>query len=492
MRIALFSVDGYGFPVAFHLQEEGHDVYVGQVQDWASVKVKVKEKDEERKKRRMLYDRMFHNKWPADKLVSVLLGQPLRTRNDWFVLCDFNWLWPYADKLRNAGYSGLLPHKEDYDLEHDRKATRDLIEKLYPDVETGDYKEFRKAKDGVKYLEANKEKLYVLKGFNADAETIVPDSDDPDINREIIVDALEHDKERNYEKDGFILEEKIPDVIEFTPEAIAFDGAVRCVNIDVEHKRFGSRSGPQVGCAANVVMWQESNGELYDMFLAPLEDRMLRPNELTVWDLSVLYSPSEKKFYAGEFCPDRMGFDAVFSEIDSFGSATNWLQFIMGDNEKERESVGVALRLFNPEKSDALFIGDPSAVNVWCYDIYEQDGDYHTTGLGKDVCVLSESAATINEAIDELYEVEHDVVFDPAYHLEQHDWFDTECPINMLHRIDVLTKLGIIEGDIYGKKRIDSGSGIRGYGTTGTSGGDQENNGGTGEIGTVFSGSNDR
>lgn len=444
MKVALFSVDGYGFPIAYHLQEEGHDVYVGQVQSWASVKVSLKEKEKERAKRLKLYDGMFERKWSADKLLAYLLGQS-GSRLDWLVICDFNWLWPYADKLRSAGYRGLLPRKDDYDLEHDRKATRDLIEKLYPEIETGEYREFKTEKDATAFLEKDSDKLYVLKGFNAEADTIVPESDDVEINRAIIIDALQHDKEGNYEKDGFILEEKIPDVIEFTPEAIGFDGQLRCINIDVEHKRFGSRSGPQVGCATNIVLWQNDNEKIYRMFLKPLEKIMLRPNELTIWDLSVLYSPSRKKYYAGEFCPNRMGFDAAFTEIATFGTVTAWIDYILG-GEQPYLPIGVAVRLFNPDKQDALFIGEPGDPHVWCYDILKDGDSYHVQGLGKDVCVLTQAGQTIDEAIDALYEHEHDVIFDPAYHLEKHDWYDEQWPINLLHRIDVLDDLNLLKG----------------------------------------------
>src|SRR5215472_11916626 len=100
MKIALFSVDGYGFAIGYHLQAEGHDVYVGQVSDWDKVHVKVKEPDKSRRKRLQLYDGLFERKWSADKLLSLLLGQPSGRRDEWFVLCDFNWLWPYADRLR--------------------------------------------------------------------------------------------------------------------------------------------------------------------------------------------------------------------------------------------------------------------------------------------------------------------------------------------------------------------------------------------------------
>lgn len=445
MKIALLSVDGYGFPIAYHLQEEGHDVFVGQVRDWPSVHVKVKEKEEARRKRLMFYDGLFDNKWSAERLVSYLLGQPTRRRaTDWFVLCDFNWLWPYADKLRKAGYRGLLPHSSDYQLEHDRNATRDLISDIYPGIETGDYEQFKTSKDGIAHLEKNKGKLYVLKGFNAESETIVPGTDDPELNREIIIDALEHDQEHLYEKDGFILEEKIPDVIEFTPEAIAFDGEIRSVNVDVEHKRFGSRNGPMTGCASGVVMWQDLETPLYEKFLAPLQEYMLRPNELTVWDLSVLYSPSREKFYAGEFCPNRMGFDAVFAEICTYSSATDWLEHLINGGTPEREPIGVSLRIFNPDKCDSLFIGDPSDPNVWCYDVYKNEGKLYTTGLGKDVYVLTAESGDLQSAINDLYELEDKIEFDPGYCLQKHDWQDTEWPQNVLHRIQVVADLGLI------------------------------------------------
>jgi hypothetical protein len=354
-----------------------------------------------------------------------------------------------------------LPHRDDYNLEHDRKATRDLIEKLYPSIDTGDYHEFKKPDEGIKFLEKNK-KLYVLKGFNTEADTIVPDSNDLDDNHEILIDALEDDDQGYYEKNGFILEEKIPDVIEFTPEAIGFDGELRCVSINVEHKRFGSRSGPQVGCNSNIVVWLEEYEKVFDTFLEPLASRMLRKNEMTVWDLSVLYSPSRKKYYAGELCPNRMGFDAVYAQCATFGSASDWLAHVMGE-DKEYFDIGVSLRVFNVEKTQAIFIGDPANENVWCYDIHKEENKLQSVGAGRDAYVLTAASDDMDEAIDELYELEHGVEFDPGFNLEKHDWYDKEWPINVLHRIDFLKKLGMLKGGEYAKKEtIKAGQGAGG------------------------------
>lgn len=446
MKIALLTVDGQAYSIAYHLQEEGHEVYVGVVQDWSAVQVKTTEKAEDRRKRLELYDGLFTNKWPISKLMSFLLGQPDGRRGEWFVICDFNWLWPFADKLRRAGFGGLLPHREDFMLEHDRRLARDLVKNEYSVVETGNYHEFKKTADAIKFLEKDGETLFCLKGFNADAETIVPDTNDPDLNHEILVDALEIDKDHNYEKDGFILEEKIPDAIEFTPEAYGYDGKLRSVSVDVEHKRIGSRNGPMTGCAMDCVIWQELESPLYEMFLEPLSKRMLRPKELTIWDLSVFYSPSRKKFYAGEFCANRMGFNAVFTEICTFESTSAWLEFVLGE-EREHDPVGVSIRVFNQDKRDKIFIGDPADRNVWCFDI-KRDGDkLHTNGLDKNAYVLTESASDIFAAIDELYQLEDKVQFDPGYNLQKHDWYDSQWPQNILHRIEVIMRLGLIGGE---------------------------------------------
>lgn len=450
MKIAFLTIDGNGTSIAYHLQEEGNEVYLGQVRDWSSIKLKSTESDKEKRARLSIYDGLFKNKWPAEKLMSFLLGQPRNRRQDWIVICDFNFLWPYADRLRAAGYRGLLPHKEDHDLEQDRNLAHEVIEELYPDVGLADYHEFKSAKDGIKFLEeTDNGKLYVLKGFHMEAETIVSTGDDVDDNRELIIDALERDRDHLYEKDGFILEEEIEDALEFTPEAVSWNGEVRCMSVDVEHKRLGSRSGPMTGCTMGAVLWQDDNEEMYERFLKPLEKRMMRPNEITFWDLSIYYSPKRKKFYAGEFCPNRMGYDAVFGEICTFRSSTDWLTYLISGEYEERDPVSASIRVFNLDKKEKLFIGDPANRNVWCFDIHKENDKLYTAGSGKEAYTLTSSSEDLETAINQLYEFERTIEFEPGYFLEKHDWHDTEYHENILHRIEVLTQLGVIE---YAKK----------------------------------------
>lgn len=442
-KFAFFSVDAQAYPLAFHLEQEGHEVYVGQVQDWQAVHVKTTESSETRRKRLQLYQGMFKHKMPISSLMSFLLGQPRNRRDEWLIICDFNWMWQQADKLRAAGYRGLLPTKEDYDLEHDRMQARELITKLYPMVEVGEYHEFKKTADAIKFLKSDDDTLYCLKGFNADAETIVPDSDDPEINRQLLIDRLER-KAENYEKDGFILEELIEDAIEFTPEAIGYNGKLVSVNIDIEHKRLGARNGPQTGCTLDLVLQQELDSEIYEWFLEPMADRMLRKNEITYWDLSILYSPSRKKFFAGEFCSNRFGYNAVFTEAGMFESTTDWIEAVTGEYDPPA-AVGASLRMFNVKQKEALLIGDLGEHGIWPFDVYrDKTGKHLTTGVDTNAYVVTGSGESVESAIDDLYQREHRIEFDPGLCLQMRDWHDEQWKINILHRKKILEGIGLI------------------------------------------------
>jgi len=408
------------------------------------------ETDDTRHKRLALYDNLFERKWDADRLLSFLLGQPRNSRADWFVFCDFNYLWPYADKLRAAGYQGLLPTKTDFDLEKDRRLAKKLIAQRYPVITIGEYKEFKKIADGLKFLKDNQDALFVLKGFYEEASTVVPESDDPKINRMILEDALTREK-KEYEREGFVLEEKIPDLIEFTPEAISAFGQIVGVNVDIEHKIIGSRHGYLSGCTLDLVMWQNENDELYKKFLAPLEGLMLRENEISVWDLSILYSPENGKFYPGEFCSNRPGYNALYTEISTLPSVTDYIERLFHAEHLEKEDtqpIGVSARIFDltgEARREQLMIADIADPNIWAWDIQKQDGKLRTTALDRNTMIVTGAGGTVDQAITALYDNLENVHYDSGFNLERRDWYDVEFPENILHRLKVLTDKGVIQ-----------------------------------------------
>jgi hypothetical protein len=453
MKTALFTIDGNGTPLAHHLQNEGEEVYVGFIRSWKTLGVECDENAEGQKRRLALFNGMFNYKMSSNELISYLLAQ--KNKKEWRIFCDFNYQFSIADILRKAGFTGLFPTEQDASYEKDRKKAKDLVKRRFEMLTIGDYTEFSKVQEGIKFLNQNKETLYVLKGFNEFAGTVVPYSNDIDINRAFLINALNTHR-KDYEKDGYILEEKIPDLIEFTPEAIAFDGKLVGVSVDIEHKLLGSRSGSQTGCTLDTVFWIDEKTKCYEWFLKPLEDMMFRQNQMTIWDASVLYSPSRGKYFFGEFCFNRPGYDSVFTEVSTLGKTLKFFDRIWSGKPLYVKGItkpfASAVRVFNLVPSNThsglttsgdLVITNTENPDIWLWDVEEKNGELFTVGYDKNMCIVTGSGETFEESVDAAYENLKEVHFDAGYHLEAHDALDAENPQSLLSRYNALKKLDI-------------------------------------------------
>src|SRR5207302_50129 len=101
----VFTFDGYGFPIAHRLQQDGQDVLVGQVEDasevLASLEKNVEAEDETSRRRRLsLFDGLI-DKMPARKLLEKLSAA--KDRSEWFVFMDLNHLFRYGEELAGRG-----------------------------------------------------------------------------------------------------------------------------------------------------------------------------------------------------------------------------------------------------------------------------------------------------------------------------------------------------------------------------------------------------
>jgi hypothetical protein len=444
IKFCFLTADGHFLPLAYHLQEAGHEVYVGMIRDWKEVKMVRNESPEDEKRRVSLYQGMFKHRTDAASLVRWLEdGSP----QDWFVFCDFNYFWPYADRLRGRGFHGLLPTKEDQRLEKEREFAKDFVAENYPELDVAEYQNFKTVQDAQKYLDKHADQLYCLKGNSDECPTVVPSKDDPKINRELILDSLGR-FQKWYEKEGFSLEEKIPDIIEFTPEAYGYDGELVSVSVDIEHKHLGSRGGPIEGCALSLVLWQDLESRIYEYFLKPLAKQMLRPREFTIWDMSVYWSPSRQTFFFGEFCSNRPGYDCVFAEIASTGGVEKWVEKIVSvQNFGQDKPFGTAMRVFNKQRIDPkkgwqeMVIGDMDDPNFFGWDIRKEGNKIYTIGYDSNTYVIAGSGDTVKAAINDLYKNDEHIVFDSGYSLEKRDWFDKDWPENILHRYEILKEL---------------------------------------------------
>jgi hypothetical protein len=448
MNYIFISSDGHGMPIAYRLQEEGNEVWVGMVNDLSRLGKK-NDSGEEKKRRLSLYDNMIHNKIDADKLVEM--ASKIKNKDEWFVLCDFNNLYYYADKFKSMGFKGLLPTKEDYELEEDRMKAKKLVEKLFPDLDVAECHEFKTIDEAKQFLETTEE-MFVLKGFNGDCKTIVPEKDDVSINHLEIIDALDAGKQL-YEEEGFMLEEKIPDLIEFTPECFSYDGKVLGFAIDIEAKDIGAgETGFQTGCSFDLIVWSD-NEELYNKFLKPLEKMMLRKNEMTIWDAAVAYSPSRKKYYFLEFCFNRWGFNSVFNEINTFPSATAYFERIINKENLYQPDVkkfGSSVRIFNilPDKDHKemvvkdSFLWAENKKEIWLWDIKKKDDNFYTAGVDKNLAVITGSGNTPKQSANKAYDnLDKYFSWTGGLFRDKKDYLSKDYDVSLLNRLEVIKKL---------------------------------------------------
>ena len=414
-----FTYDGHGLPVAFRLQEEGYKVYVGQFYHLEGLE----EEEIEKEQRMCLYDGLLDKKSGKDLLRALL---KVKNKDRYFIFFDFPFMWQYAEELRKAGFRGLLPHKEDWELEEDREKAQKLVEERYEIFSQKEHYEFQTIEEAKKFLEAT-DKCWVLKGNHTDAPTIVPISNEPEIAKLEIINALEMNK-KLYEAEGFDLQEKLTDILEFTPEAISFNKVIRGINIDIEIKNYapGDRGyGGQTGATADVIFWltKEEGEKIYDSFLRPLEKEMLRENELTIWDAGTIYDKKKKSFFFTEYCI-RPGYNALFTELATLPSVGYYFEKLLRGEDiydpKECKRFGASFRIFRVAvfgksrdkiKSEDIILPKGFDKDVWLWDVKKTSKGLETANYDYNVAVVTGSGDTLEEAFRNAYENTKKIVF---------------------------------------------------------------------------------
>lgn len=449
MKFAFFTYDGRGLPIAFKLQQEGYDVIVGQAEN---LKHMPKENEILKERRLKLYDGLIE-KVSADKLLELLRKE---NPEDWFVIADFNSVFPYTEKLAKLGFKGLLPTKEDFEFEENRDKAKDLVSRRYPIFSDLEVIEFQKVEDAVKFLQENQDKIYGVKSFNPEAPTYFPVSKNLKIAREEVIDILQQ-KKQFYESEGFILEEKIEDLIEFIPEIITFDREIVGMSVAVEDKYFGpGNTGPQTGCSADIVFWIDKNEEafqkLYELFFEPIEEIIFRENQMVIWDAGVMYSPSREKFYFTEYCSNREGYNVVFTKLASLGKVSDYYLAIMNKDFIYSAHFGCSIRIFNEltdEKnkgyviSDTRLIANLSNKDIWLWDVYLKNGKILNVGCDKNLAVITTKTNNWKEGfrkIDEFLSKGEEFVFPAMYFKRYWDLIQTDYPNNFVNRMQFLEK----------------------------------------------------
>ena len=420
-KFIVISAGWNGLPIAYHLQNEGYEVVVGEVQDLADCKCDDKKESPEDKEQRLTqYDGML-KKVPVDKLIEAL--SKVQNKDDYFIFCDFNKMWKYSELLLNAGFkNGLFPLKDDFDFEKSRERAMEFVDKNYDGIKLIPFEEFKKTEEAIKFLEEN-EGVYVIQSDGDFVSTYVPQTDNEKVAKEQSINQLNKFKS-DYDKGGVILKTKLVNPIEVTPQIVFYNGKPVFTDLDIETKNIGEgiNNGCQVGCGTNLIISTELKDKINKIaFPKAVYEMAAKRTGMFVWDISFYIMPDG--IYFGEFCPNRLGYDASMTEMEMSGGAGTYFNSIVEGNNPLKTKFGTAIRLFNLAQKDGVSVNmEGIEDHTWLYEVRKDGSDIVSTLQAYEIGVITGASDNLREAIDTVYEYREDFGFKDCYNKTKKDF----------------------------------------------------------------------
>jgi len=426
------TVDGSGMPIAHHLQQEGKNVVVGQVQDKTELEPDAKEPPEDKKQRLQQFDGIL-TKYPADRLVKAL--KRVKNKDEYYIYCDRNNVWPYAEELLKAGFkNGTFPTKKDFDMEKEREQAMDFVEEHYPDVQIIPHQKVKTVEEARQIVEEAETPLVIQS--EGDYVSTVVGPDDVEQSKQVILSTLDkHEKE--YAKGEIIIKEKLVAPVEITPQIVFWNGEPVYTSIDIETKNVGDgeNNGPQVGCGTNLIIHTELDDPINEIaFPEKVYELAKEHTGLFIWDISLYFT--EDGIYFGEFCSNRFGYDALMTEMTMGHGPSEYFGKIMeGVDPIDHFKFGTAVRAFNLKVKDGheVMYEPEHWKPIWVYDAKMKDGKMVTIGEDWDLAVITGRGQTIEEAVENVYRNYDWLIFKEKYCRTMDDFLD-DYPTSIMRR----------------------------------------------------------
>lgn len=424
------TLDATGMAVAQHLHEEGHESIIGQVQDKKELHKEEEEDPKDKKKRLKIFDGMM-KKYPAADLVKAL--KKVKNKDEYFIYCDRNDLWPYAEELLKAGFTkGIFPLKQDFDLEKEREEAMNFVEEHYMDIQIIPHQKVGTVEEA-RELVRESECPLVIQSEGDFVNTIVG-PDDVEQSKQTILAALDkHEKE--YSQGEIILKEKLVQPVEITPQIVFWNGEPVFTDIDIETKNIGDaeNNGNQVGCGTNLIIRTELLDEINRIAFPPKVYEMAKEHVgLFVFDISIYIT--DNGLYFGEFCSNRFGYDALQTEMTMAHGSSKYFEAVMqGKNPIADFKYGAAVRAFNLKEKEDEEIKYENWKPVWMYDAYRKDDKILTVGECWDLAVVTGRGQTIDEAVKNAYDNYDGLTFKEKYCRTKEDFLG-DYPTSIIRR----------------------------------------------------------
>lgn len=446
-KYIFFSIYCESASLAWHLQLEGKDVVLAQVQDLKSIG-QDKPEDAEAKKRRLNMWEGILTKEKAETYIDKIAK--FDNKDEYFVVFDFNTLWMFADKAKKAGFKyGLFPNKLDYLLESDRNLAKQFVMDNYPELKVAESLEFKSVDEAIEMIDES-EDFWALKGNDNCFNTVVPSTKNIDFARDEIKDVLNFHK-ADAEKKGFVLEKQIRDGVEFCTERIYWNGKPIAHSIDLENKAMGNGNvSVKVGCAENMIISIPDDAPILLKSFSEASDKLASKHDgLFFIDANTILKDGELYFL--EFCT-RWGFDSTQTEVEMAGSVSNYFESIANGKCPFEKKYGVAIRglNLNTDETGALTPGiqmrwtEESEKHLFPFDVFKDKdtGKYIHNGYEWELlAVFTGSSDDPDYAIMKAYEALGDFSFNEMYYRSYDDFICREYDGSILNRLDAIQEL---------------------------------------------------
>ncbi|MGH2613472.1 MAG: hypothetical protein ACRDFB_10560, partial [Rhabdochlamydiaceae bacterium] len=363
-----------------------------------------------------------------------------------------NTMFHYATRLEKLGFHGNFPTREDRLFEIDRKKAKDFVKKYYPHLKVASNEKFYSIKKAETFLQASS-RQWVLKSQTDLVATFVPHTENIALARKQIIERL-HVYKESYENLGFLLEEKIPHIIEVTPEKLYYNGNPLGMTIMFENKHIGSGNmSYQVGCAGDIAFPVSMESKIHDICFPPIIDEMAKAHKgLFIWDASLLINSENGDIYFGEFCSNRLGFNSFLTTLEQVSSVHAFFEDVVaGKNPFTLGTIAASLMLFNflqdPKTNKvlgnvAMHFPEEIEKHIWLYDIHKNENNQtrYTTGYDMFLGVVTASEKTLHASIDSLYQYVEQFDMNDVYYRPKFDFISKEYSTSLLNRFDYCLK----------------------------------------------------
>ncbi len=446
--------------IAQKLEKEGNRVILGVIEDSSKVllpkEVDNPENPKEKKLRLSIGDGLIE-KYNADEVLKMM--KKVKNKNEWIVLTDSNSNYQYAEKMLEYGFTkGFFPLQIDREFESERKKAKDFVKENYPEIKVAEVKTFKEVSEGIEFLNNDEEGLWVLKSLGDAGTTVCPNTEDCEIAKQEIISALEEMK-KDYEENGFLLEPRILEPIEITPQIIFNDGTPIFTDLDLEIKTIAEGSAVQTGCMLMLNIKTEIEDRINKIAFPKIVHDMARDRKgLFVWDLSILID-KKGDMYFGEFCSMRMGYDSWLVELamsaDDEGSknVTPFFSALMYKKNPLRKKYGVGVRLLNignggkMVEDGTIEVSGECENNVFLFENKIKKDKKVSTTYCYDLGVVVGASDELYHAIKHAYEAVDKVMFEGKFFRTQHDFESYSYPASIMRRFDYVMQNGLISDE---------------------------------------------